>query len=163
MVNDIDLAQIIGEDDELDTYCEQLVSAPKIANEKPEDRKSHRVPNEFVLRVRVAKGTHQRLQVLAKRAGGQWFMSLETDKGEILRGCHYQHTGHPNPDGSMTGRYHKHFPSKLFPLLKGHRVNTWAYDPPVSFPNDFVDSVKCFCKECNIEVAGLQERLRWFR
>lgn len=147
------------------SIVEELVNAPKEAVEMSGGRRKHHAPSNFILRVKVIQGHSNRLKVIAIKAGGQWFISLVTEQGEVLRQYHYQYNTHPNPDGSTVGRSHKHFPTRRYPLRKRHKdIQTWAYDPE-PFPHDFEDAVKHFCEECNITIQSLQERLnlRWFR
>ncbi len=144
---------------------EQLVSTPKVAVEFMGERRRRNAPSEFVFRVRESEGHSSRLRVTATRSGGQWFISLVTERGQVLRQYHYQYSPHKNPDGNVVGRSHKHVPSNNNPLREGHKgIDTWAYDPG-PYPHDFVEAVKEFCKECNITIQALQERLslRWFR
>ena len=155
----------IGEDDSFEPTVEQLVSASKVAVEIDDGQRKHHAPNEFVLNVKVLPQHAKRLKVIARRAGGRWFITLVTEQMEILRDYHFNYAEHGNPDDTVVGRSHKHFPSRKYPLRKSHKgIETWAYDPG-PFPQDFVQAVKHFCKECNITIEGLQERfpLRWFR
>lgn len=156
---------IIGENDLLNPKVEELVSAPKVATEIDRGKKKHNAPNEFVLRVKALSSHSKRLNVIARKGGGRWFISLVTEQMDILRKYHYDYSGHGNPDGTSVGQSHKHFPTQQYPLRESHKdIETWAYDPG-AFPQDFVEAIKQFCKECNITVQGLQERLdwRWFR
>ncbi len=156
---------MIAADDSLNSTLEGLVNAPKIAVEIDPKGERYRVPSEIVLRVRLVQDHSKHLKVVAKKAGGQWYITLVTERGEVIRQYHYQYSEHPNPDGATVGRSHKHFPTKRHPLREGHvGIETWAYDPE-PYPEDFLDAVKEFCKECNIVIEGLQERvgLRWFR
>lgn len=149
----------------LDSMVETLVASPKVAVEVVGERRKHHVPSEFVLRVKAASEHSKRLKVIAMKSGGQWFITLVTEQGEVLRQYHFQYSGHENPNGTVVGRSHKHFPTKRYPLQEGHRgIETWAYEPE-PYPPDFVESVKEFCKECNIAIEALQERLslRWFQ
>lgn len=158
-------SSIVGQDNCLDSAVEELVATPKVAVEVLGERRKHHVPSEFVLRVKVTSQHLKRLKVTATRAGGQWFITLVTERGEILRQYHFQYGSHENPDGTVVGRSHKHFPTEKYPLQEGHKgIETWAYDPG-AYPDDFVEAVKEFCKECNIAIAALQERLslRWFQ
>ncbi len=155
----------IGKSDSFVADVEELVSARKEAVEVIGGRRAHHAPSEFVLRVRVVPQYPRQLKVVASRAGGQWYISLITDQGDILRKYHYQYSTHPNPDQTIVDRSHKHFPTQRYPLRERHKgVETWAYDPG-PYPKDFVDAVKFFCDECNITIRALQERLdlRWFR
>ena len=162
--NNLFITDIINNHNSLDEYIEELISVPKIATEILDTRTKQKIPNEFKLRVKSKTGHLKNLKVLAIKAGGQHFISLVTEQGDILRQYHYQYNGHKNPDKSKTGKSHKHFPTRIYPLRKSHkRMDTWAYDPTDIFPADFVEAVKHFCKECNIEVNALQERLEWFR
>jgi hypothetical protein len=143
---------------------EQLVSAQKVAVELTGGRQQIHPPNEFVLKVRTNPGHSVQMRLIATRNGGQFFITLITERGDVLRQYHYQYSPHPNPDGTNVGRSHKHFPTMLHPLRESHKdIDTWAYDPGY-FPQDFVEAVKEFCKECNITIEALQERLslRWF-
>ena len=143
---------------------EQLVSTSKVAVEFMGERGRRNAPNEFVLRVRASEGHPPGFRVTATKNGGQWFISLVTERGHVLRQYHYQYSHHENPDGSVVGRSHKHVPTKKYPLREGHKgIDTWAYDPG-PYTHDFVGAIKEFCKECNITIQALQERLslRWF-
>ena len=156
---------LLRKDNSFEPVIEELVNAPKVAVEIEPQKGKHHVPNKFVLRVKGTPEHRKRLKVVATRAGGQWVISLVTEQGAILRQYHYQYSPHPNPDGSIVGRSHKHFPTKHYPLRKSHKdIETWAYDPG-PYPQDFVEAVKEFCKECNITIEALQERisLGWFR
>ena len=156
------LKELAIESDSLNSDIEKLVGMPKVAVEITPRKRKHTIPNEFVLRVKSVEGHSRSLKVLAKKAGGQWYISLVTDQGDIiLRKYHYQYRGHPNPTDKVTGRLHKHFPTVKYPLLESHKdIKTWAYDPK-PFPNDFGEAVKHFCRECKIEMVGIQERLYW--
>ena len=154
---------IITNKDSLLSDIERLVSVPKHAIEISPKGKTQKIPNEFILRIRQEIGHSVGMKVLAKKAGGQWFITLLTDKHVIIRQYHYQYNGHPNPDGNTTGRSHKHFPTKRHPLQENHRdTESWAYDPG-PFPHDFVEAVRLFCSECNISLEYVQERLELFR
>jgi len=156
---------VIGQHNYFDSVTEQLVATPKVAVEIIGGRRIHHAPNEFVLIVKAATEHSKRLKVTATKAGGQWFLSLVTERGEILRQYHYQYSPHSNPDSTVVGRSHKHFPTEQYPLREGHKdIETWAYDPG-AYPLDFVEAMKEFCKECNITIEALQERLSlgWFR
>jgi len=156
---------VIGQHNYFDSVVEQLVATPKVAVEIIGGRRIHHAPSDFVLIVKAATGHSTRLKVTATKAGGQWFLSLVTERGEILRQYHYQYSPHSNPDDTVVGRSHKHFPTEQYPLREGHKdIETWAYDPG-AYPPDFVEAVKEFCRECNITIEVLQERLslRWFR
>lgn len=158
-------AVVIGKEDSLEPIVEELVSARKVAVEVIGGRRIHHAPSEFVLRVKVIPEHFKRLKVIATRAGGQWFISLVTEDMDILRQYHYQYSHHGNPDGTIVGPSHKHFPTVQCTLREGHKgIETWAYDPG-PYPQDFVEAVKHFCEECNISIQALQERLplRWFR
>lgn len=158
------LEELAIENDSLNTDLEKLVNAPKVAVEITPKKRKHSIPNEVVLRVKLTEGYPRSLKVLATKAGGQWYISLVTDRSDILRKYHYQYRGHPNPDDTITGRSHKHFPTLKCPLLESHKeIKTWAYDPE-PFPDDFGAAVKHFCKECKIDMGGIQERLplEWF-
>jgi hypothetical protein len=144
---------------------ERVVSTPKDAVEYRGERRRQHAPSDFVLRIREITGYSPGLMVTATKMGGQCFISLVTERGKILRQYHLQYSTHQNPDGSMVGRSHKHVPTNKYPLREGHKgIDTWAYDPG-SYPYDFVEAVKAFCKECNIKIEALQERLslRWFQ
>lgn len=154
----------IGKDDSFEPIVEELVSAHKVAVDVVGRRKMHHAPSEFVLEVKAIPVHSKHLKVIATRAGGQWFISLVTEQGEVLRQYHNQYGPHPNPDGTIVGRSHKHFPTEQYPLQKGHKgIETWAYNSG-HYPQDFVEAVKEFCEECNITIQALQERLdlRWF-
>ncbi len=156
---------VIDSGDYFQPAVEKVVSAPKVAVEVSGGQRMHHAPSEFVLRVKVIPEYPKRLKVIAKRAGGQWFISLVTEQMDVLRQYHYQYSQHGNPDGSVVGHSHKHFPTVHYPLREGHKgIETWAYDPG-PYPQDFVEAVKEFCKERNITIQALQERLllRWFR
>lgn len=162
---DSTLKEIEWRDDYLVSDVENLVKAKKEAVEVTPKRRKHSVPNEFVLRVKVVSGLHSNLLVLAKKAGGQKFISLVTERGEKIREYHYQHAGHPNPDNSITGKSHKHLPTEKYPILKNHKKDkTWAYDPE-EYPEDFEGAVIDFCEENNIDLVALQKRLKegWFK
>jgi len=153
----------IGTDDSFETVVEELISAHKVAVDVVGGRRMQHAPSDFVLEVRVIPLHSKHLKVIATKAGGQWFISLVTDQGEVLRQYHNQYSPHPNPDGTIVDPSHKHFPTQRYPLQKGHKgIETWAYNPG-PYPKDFVEAVKCFCKECNIIIHALQERLdlRW--
>lgn len=159
------LPTLIGENDTLVPSIEELISAPKVAVEIKGGKRRHNAPNEFVLRVKPNSRHSKRLIVLARKGGGRHLISLETEQGDVLRQYHYHYSGHGNPNRTTVGRSHKHFPTQKYPLRESHKdIETWAYDPG-PFPEDFVDAVKHFCKECNIIIQGFQERLpwRWFR
>jgi len=159
------LPVVIGRDDSFEPIVEELVSVPKAAVEIVGGQRKHHAPNEFVLKVGVAQEHRRPLRVLATKHGGRWFISLVTEQMDILRQYHYDYAGHGNPDDTVVGRSHKHFPTHKYPLRESHKgIETWAYDPG-SYPQDFVEAVKHFCKECNITIQALQERLswRWFR
>ena len=153
--------EIYSEKDYLDEDIERIVQEPKVAVEIIPRRRRQSVPNEFVLRVRLARGHSRGLKVLARKAGGQWFISLTTERGDIIRRYDYQYRGHPNPNGTMTGKSHKHIPTERYPLIEGHKkINTWAYDPE-TYPDEFEEAVKCFCVENNIDLVAIQQRLNW--
>ncbi len=161
----IDLSAMMGVGDMLLPEVEDLLQAPKVAEEINGGKRKHAAPNEFRLRVKRASGRNPGLIVVARKGGGSWFITLVTEHGDVLRQYHYGYTGHGNPNGTITGRSHKHFPTRNCPLQWSHKgIKTWAYDPD-PFPGDFVDDVKHFCEECNIVIQRLQERLqwRWFR
>ncbi len=153
------IKQIAKLNDWLNSDIEHLVDEAKDASEITPKSRKHSVPNELVLRVKIAGGHRRDLKVLARKAGGQWYIKLVTDKGDILRDYHYQYREHTNPDESITQRSHKHFPTMKYTLLDSHRgIDTWAYDPE-PFPADFGEAVKAFCKENNIDITGIQSRL----
>ena len=161
----VSLPTLIGENDILVPSVEELVSAPKIVVEIEGGKRKHNAPNEFTLRVKPSSSHSRRLIVLARKGGGRRFISLVTEQGDVLRQYHYDYSGHGNPNHTTVGQSHKHFPTRNYPLRGSHKgIETWAYDPGL-FPEDFVDAVKHFCKECNVVIQGLQERLplRWFR
>lgn len=159
------LSGLTGAGDSLDTAVEELVRAPKVAVETDPRGLGLRAPNRFVLRVKVALHHSVQLKVVATKAGGQWYLSLVTERGKVLRQYHKQYGPHRNPDQTPVPPLHKHFPTKRYPLREGHKdMDTWAYDPG-EYPAEFVGGVKEFCKECNVEIEALQERLnlRWLQ
>lgn len=158
------LEKVKGEEDWLQSDVEDLVSAKKEAVEVTPKKRRHRVPSELVLRVKVVDSHRSNLKILAKKAGGQTFIRLVNERGRIIREYHYQYAGHPNPDDSVTGRSHKHFPTVNYPVLENHRKSkTWAYDPE-GYQEDFEGDVIEFCRENNINLVALQQRLNkgWF-
>ncbi len=155
---------VISQNDSFKRVVEELVSAHKVAVDVVGGRRMHHAPSEVVLEVKVIPAHSKDLKVIATRGGGQWFISLVTEQGEVIRQYHNQYSPHQNPDSTIAGRSHKHFPTNQYPLREGHKgIETWAYDPG-PYPQDFVEAVKHFCKECNITIQALQERLdlRWF-
>lgn len=161
----INLATIINGKDALVPSIEELVNAPKVAVEIDRGKRKHNAPNEFILEIKPITSYSKRLMVIARKGGGRQFISLVNERGEVLRDYHYHYSGHRNPDHTASGPSHKHFPTQSYPLRESHRdIETWAYDPE-PFPDDFIEAVIHFCKECNITIQGLQQRLlwRWFR
>lgn len=144
----------IGSDDCFEPAVEELVNIPKVAIEiyprlhRRNLPRTHNVPNEVVLTVRAIFRHFKPMRVIATKGGGQWFIQLVTERGDMLRQYHHQYNSHTNPDGSTVSSSHKHFPTKKYPLYKSHhRIDTWAYEPE-SYPQDFIEAVKTFCKEC---------------
>jgi hypothetical protein len=139
---------------------ERLLAIPKSATEILPRGRGKNKPKELILRIKANNTHFGGMKLLAKEARGQWFITFLTDKNDIIRQYHYQYNGHPNPDSSITDRSHKHFPTKKYPLLESHNeIDTWAYNPE-PFPDDFIEAIKSFCKECNISLEAIQERLR---
>lgn len=159
------LTEVLSDNDSLVSDVESLVEVRKVATEVVPKRRSTKVPNELVFRIKVAHKHTIKLTMLARNVSGQWFLSLQKSNGDILRKYHYQYEGHPNPNEEIITNFHKHFPTQKYPLsIKREDDDTWAYDLG-DMPENFLEAVKDFCIECNIEIESVQERLNpeWFQ
>lgn len=137
--------------DKLVEVCENIIKLNKVADPKEKYGQCFQPTFSAQWRVTVLEtGEILDLKQWADRTG-----KIDVDliqESEGLRKGHYNpRKHHRNPDGQIVKPHHVHFPTEKYPRLY---VQTKKYAYPSQVNGNYIETIKQFCRESNIELRG---------